>query len=97
MLVVKQLNAEWSCKSPRLKYWYERGLELVRLIKACSSIDEFHIEHVYREYNSSADSLANEAISQAHSLANDSDVIINENWFQMQLDDATQRDLRSIS
>ncbi len=55
-LLVKQLKGEYRVKSPELRPFYEKAVELL------NSFKEFKISHVYRDDNSTADSLANEAI-----------------------------------
>jgi len=55
-LMVKQLNGVYRVKSPDLKPLYERAVALMKTFKDCK------VAHVYREDNSGADSMANEAI-----------------------------------
>ena len=55
-LMVKQLNGVYRVKSADLKPLYDRAVELLSSFKDCKVV------HVYREDNSAADSLANEAI-----------------------------------
>lgn len=55
-LMVKQLNGVYRVKSADLKPLYDRAVDLIKGFKDCK------IAHVYREDNSTADSLANEAI-----------------------------------
>ena len=55
-LMVKQINGEYRVKSAALRPLYERAVNLLKEFK------EAKIEHVYREENSAADALANEAI-----------------------------------
>lgn len=55
-LMVKQINGQYRVKSADLRPLYEKA---VRLLKG---FEEAEIEHVYREENSDADALANEAI-----------------------------------
>jgi ribonuclease HI len=55
-LMVKQLNGVYRVKSEGLKPLYERARGLIKGFKECK------IAHVYREDNSMADALANEAI-----------------------------------
>ena len=58
MLVVKQVDGEWKCKSDNIKPL----LEHTRQLK--SSFRAFSIEHVYRKDNSRADELANIAMDR---------------------------------
>lgn len=55
-LMVKQINGEYRVKSADLRPLYEKAVSLLKEFK------EAKIEHVYREENSAADALANEAI-----------------------------------
>lgn len=55
-LMVKQLNGVYRVKSADLKPLYDRAVELIRSFKDCK------VAHVYREENSEADAMANEAI-----------------------------------
>jgi ribonuclease HI/predicted acetyltransferase len=55
-LVVRQLNGIYKVKSPDLKPLFERARNLI------SQIPEVEVKHVYRESNSRADALANEAM-----------------------------------
>lgn len=58
-LMVKQLNGVYKVKSEDLKPLYTKAIVLSK------GFDSFEISHVYRENNSLADSLANEAIDSA--------------------------------
>ncbi|TAN61860.1 ribonuclease HI family protein [bacterium] len=58
-LMVKQLNGAYKVKSEDLKPLYMKAIALSK------GFDSFEISHVYRENNSLADSLANEAIDSA--------------------------------
>jgi ribonuclease HI len=58
MLVVKQVDGEWKCKSDNIKPLLEHARQLK------SSFRAFSIEHVYRKDNSRADELANIAMDR---------------------------------
>ena len=58
MLVVKQVDGEWKCKSDNIKHLLEHARQLKYSFRA------FSIEHVYREDNSRADELANIAMDR---------------------------------
>ena len=62
MLVARQLQGVWACRSHGLIPLYERALHLQRSIqeRGCSVV----IEHIYREFNAYADSLANYALHE---------------------------------
>lgn len=55
-LMVKQINGQYRVKSADLRPLYEKAVKLLK------GFEEAKIEHVYREDNSDADALANEAI-----------------------------------
>jgi len=57
-LVVRQLNGIYKVKSPDLKPLYERAQNLIR------QLPDVKVSHVYRESNSRADALANEAMDK---------------------------------
>lgn len=56
MLVVKQVEGEWKCKSDNLRSLRDRARKLLREFRTYS------ISHVYRKDNSRADELANIAM-----------------------------------
>lgn len=58
MLVVKQMQGEWKIKHPNLKPQHARLRELETKFGKISFV------HVYREENSDADALANEAMDR---------------------------------
>jgi len=57
-LLVRQLNGQYKVKSPNLKPFYVDCIELLGGFKA------WQVTHVYREQNSQADALANEAMDK---------------------------------
>eukprot|EP00536_Pseudo-nitzschia_multiseries_P009509 jgi/Psemu1/258210/estExt_Genewise1Plus.C_2660023 len=65
-LIIKQMKGVYACKSPKLKSYHKRALDLVKAIrKDCARSKckcEITFEHVYREDNTIADKLANEAM-----------------------------------
>jgi ribonuclease HI len=58
-LMVKQMRGQYKVKSPELRPLYERARKMAQ------SLESFRIEHVYREQNSEADALANQALDEA--------------------------------
>lgn len=60
LLIVNQIKGTFKVKNPGLKPIY---LEIMNLLK---KIPKFQIEHTYREGNSLADSLVNEALDAHH-------------------------------
>ena len=57
-LVVEQIIGNFKVKSENLKEHYNEAINLI------SEIDNFTIEHVYREDNKRADQLANQALDE---------------------------------
>lgn len=57
-LLVKQMRGQYKVKSADLKPLYERAKKMAQ------AIPTFRIDHVYREQNREADSLANEAMDE---------------------------------
>jgi ribonuclease HI len=55
-LMVKQLNGEYRVKNEGLRPLYQQAVEL------CKHFDKVTIKHIYREQNSQADALCNEAM-----------------------------------
>jgi ribonuclease HI len=70
-LIVKQMNGIYACKSPKLKSFYQQSKSLVTAIKKrCKTLGvtcDMTFEHVYREHNTIADGLANEAMDAKRS------------------------------
>ncbi len=60
-LVVKQLTGVYKCRKPHLKPLKDRALEL---IKECPM--KISIQHIHREYNTEADSLARDGLNAAN-------------------------------
>lgn len=57
-LLVMQMRGQYKVKSADLRPLFERAK------KMSQTFESFHIEHVYREQNSEADALANEALDE---------------------------------
>jgi ribonuclease HI len=57
-LLVRQMLGHYKVKSPDLRPLFERAK------KMSSTFETFRIDHVYREQNSEADALANEALDE---------------------------------
>ena len=55
-------------------------MHLVEGLRARES-GQIIIEHIYREYNANADSLANEALDNHDVTEHAGGVVINQNWF----------------
>lgn len=59
-LMVQQMNGKYKVKNPGIQPLYQ---EAVRLAK---SVGDVRIRHIYREHNSRADRLCNEALDDRH-------------------------------
>jgi len=57
-LMVRQMRGQYKVKSPELRPLFERARKMAQ------TFDTFKIEHVYREQNAEADTLANEALDE---------------------------------
>jgi ribonuclease HI len=57
-LLVQQMRGHYKVKSPDLRPLFERAK------KMSQTIESFRIDHVYREQNTEADALANEALDE---------------------------------
>jgi ribonuclease HI len=57
-LMVKQMRGQYKVKSEDLKPLFERAR------KMSQSLESFRIDHIYREQNSEADALANQAMDE---------------------------------
>lgn len=57
-LLVRQMRGHYKVKSPDLRPLFERAR------KMSQTFESFRIDHVYREQNSEADALANEALDE---------------------------------
>jgi ribonuclease HI len=65
-LLVRQMRGHYKVKSPDLRPLFERAK------KMSQTFDSFRIDHVYREQNSEADALANEALDETSGVPNPS-------------------------
>ena len=59
-IVTKQVNGRWSCRSPLLGDILTTCRDLVREITGMGV--DLRLEHIYREFNTVADALSNEAV-----------------------------------
>ncbi|NLM04267.1 MAG: ribonuclease HI family protein [Clostridiales bacterium] len=57
-LVTKQIKGEYKVKNERMIPMYNMVMPLI------NEFEEFHIEHIKREYNKEADALANKAMDR---------------------------------
>ena len=70
LLVARQAGGIWLCRSPELTPYYEEALQLLDALRiaGCRTL----VRHIFREFNSEADSLANRVL--------DMDADICESW-----------------
>jgi ribonuclease HI len=65
-LVIQQLLGNWKCKNSNMRSLLSRAQEVVsdveRITFSSASLLKIKYEHVYRQYNSIADELSNEAM-----------------------------------
>ncbi len=90
LLVTRQLNGEWACRALHLQRMYEEGLNLINQIRRHPEIQTLEVGHVYREFNASADSTANECLDISSGAARG----IDENWATFMLSARVLRTLR---
>ena len=80
-LVVQQLNGRWACRNNGLKPLYEEGLRLMAAIRQHNDIYfSFTPEHIYREFNSDSDGIANETIDSYQEHVHISGIVVGHNW-----------------
>jgi ribonuclease HI len=65
-LIIQQLKGNYTCKSPKLKPYYEKAIQLLDDFQSFAQF-RLSLEHVYRESNKQADGLANEAMDAQRS------------------------------
>ena len=74
-----RLFALWSA---HLLAHYERAINILNSLRRAPQIFSVAVEHVYREFNSDADGLANLAIDGYQPHVHTDGVVSNDNWFQ---------------
>ena len=75
-LVEQQLAGKWACRSDMLKPVYEECLILLAALRLTLGSENVCLEHLYREYNAAADSLANVATDRYCGRR----IVVNINW-----------------
>ena len=65
LLVAQQVNYKWACRSPELRPLLEQVWQYLRQLPAHG--ESAIVEHIYREFNTEADALANRAVSDESS------------------------------
>ena len=78
-LLVRQLNGQYKVKSPNLKPFYADCMELLGEFKA------WQVTHVYREQNSAADALANEAMDKMGDVQYDAAAVVEPKGKKLRL------------
>ena len=82
MLVAKQINGHWACRAHHLRDSYEIALRLMREIRDLPEVEDFTVEHIYRDYNVNADATANETLDLFQSHLHANGIVILESWRQ---------------
>ena len=59
----------------------ELCIKMISVLKRRLGVDSFLIEHVYREFNASADALANEALDTSDPARHSTNVVVNRGRF----------------
>ena len=80
LLVARQLQGCWACRSPDLIPLYEEALHLLTTLRSDPLVEDVIVEHIYREFNVEADALANIGIDCYDSRIHIGGVVINEHW-----------------
>ena len=62
MLVMRQTEGAWACRAASLRTVYEECCRLLRELRGLGV--DIRIEHTYREFNTTADALSNEAVDR---------------------------------
>ena len=62
MLVTRQVTGVWACRSANLQADYQRCWKLYETIREMGV--DLRVEHIYREFNTVADALSNEAVDR---------------------------------
>ena len=80
MLIAKQLSGTWTCHSPALVDLYSRALELLSTLRSNDNVLDVLVEHIYREFNADADSLANLGIDGYLPTVHHDGRVLWDNW-----------------
>ena len=81
LLVARQLQGRWRCRAYHLHIWFEECQHYLQILQRRLGPEAVIIQHVYREFNASADALANAAIDHVNAIGHTVAVAINRNWF----------------
>ena len=80
LLVARQLQGLWRCRAVHLHAVYEACLDLLKELRSRHGHDCVKVEHVYREFNASADALANEVLNEYNPRQHANGVVVNRAW-----------------
>ena len=64
---------------------YKEGLHLIHRIEQYPGMHSFALQHIYREFNAHADSIANGVLNQAGVTTRVSDDVVRSNWDPLDL------------
>ncbi len=81
MLVKRQVLCEIACRSADLQEHHESCMQMLRDLRRLNPTGTVDVEHVYREFNASADGTANEAIDSYVPQRHPDRIVIDEGWF----------------
>jgi len=81
LLIARQLQGIWACRCPHLLGVYMRAIEILDSLRSAPHARSVVVEHVYREFNSVADALANLAIDDYRPHLHTNGVVLNDGWF----------------
>ena len=80
MLVARHLQGDWACRAEQLVPMYEQCLGLLRQLRESPHTREVFVQHVYREYNSDADGLANYALDTYRVEEHSNGIVLDYAW-----------------
>ena len=78
LLLCRQMNGEWACRSPTLIPLYTQCLSLLSELRLRGGMVE--VCHVYREFNTDADGIANEVLDNYNPRLHPSGVVVSFDW-----------------
>ena len=80
LLVARQLQGAWACRCPHLIPFYGHAIQLLDSIRRAPQSEQVIVEHIYREFNSDADGLANYAIDHYDPHLHVDGIVVNDSW-----------------
>ena len=81
LLIARQLQGIWACRCSHLLSLYARAIDALNSLRSAPHAPSVSVEHVYREFNSDADGLANLAIDNYRPHIHTTGVVLNDGWF----------------